>query len=280
MVFQEFFGLEGFAVDFFEAGDVGVPFEEGGGRAAELDGVGVHFPDGVEDGVVVGIEDVFFEFGMAGDMHLADAFVRDVVEVVVGVEGMVLGGDVDVVDVEEDAAVGKFSDFREKFPLAHFGLVELRIAGDVFNADGDFEIVTDVLDALGGFAGGFEGVGHGEKVMGVGAVDGTPAEVVGDEGSLGTFDEIFEALEMLRVGLGDGAEVHGDAVLDDFVLFEDGVEDFEWPAAVAHVIFGDDFEPVAGGLFGEDMAVVGNAEADADAEVGEAVVFVGGHGSP
>ena len=238
---------------------------------------GAHLVYGVDHGMVVRVEDVLFEFGVAGNVDLADAVVGDVFEVIVGVEVVVFGRDVDVVDVEEDAAVGAFDDFGEELPFGHFGLVEFGVGGDVFDADGGFEEVAGGLDPGGSFAGGFEGVGHGEEVVGVGAVYGAPAEVIGEEGGFGAFDEGFEAEEVLAVGGCDGAEIHGDAVLNDAVLLEDGVEDFEGSAAVHHVVFGDDFEPVAGWFLGEDVGVVWDAQADADAEVGEVVESVCGH---
>ena len=49
-----------------------------------LDGVGVHFPNRIEHGMIVRIEDVLLEFGMARDVDLPDAIMRDVVQVIVG----------------------------------------------------------------------------------------------------------------------------------------------------------------------------------------------------
>src|ERR1700754_5120063 len=70
---KEGIGFEGFMVDFIEGGDAIVPFQEGGGVPAETDGVIVHLPDRIENGMIVGIEDVFFEFGMPGNVDLAHA---------------------------------------------------------------------------------------------------------------------------------------------------------------------------------------------------------------
>jgi hypothetical protein len=65
-------------------------------------------------------------------------------------------------------------------------------------------------------------------------------------------------------------------VLNDFVLLQDLVEDFEWAAAVNHEVFGNDFEPVASGFVGEDVVVMGDTQTDADAVGGEAVEWVRG----
>jgi hypothetical protein len=62
LFFKEFSGFEGFTMDFVESRDAVIPFEKGGRVAAELDGLGVHPPDRIEDGVIVGIEDEFLEF--------------------------------------------------------------------------------------------------------------------------------------------------------------------------------------------------------------------------
>ena len=70
-----------------------------------------------------------------GDVDLPDAVVRDVVEVIVGIEIVILRGDVDIVHVEQDAAVGPLDDFAQEFPLGHFRGVKFRVAADVFDAD-------------------------------------------------------------------------------------------------------------------------------------------------
>jgi len=66
-------------------------------------------------------------------------------------------------------------------------------------------------------------------------------------------------------------------VLHDFIALENLIEDLEGAAAIDHEIFGDDFEPGAGGLAGEDVVVVGNAQADADAVGGEIVEAICRH---
>ena len=71
--------------------------------------------------MIVGIEDVSLELGVAGDVDLRDALGRHGVEIIVGIEVVVLRRDVDVVHVEQDSAVGALDDFGEKFPLGHFG---------------------------------------------------------------------------------------------------------------------------------------------------------------
>jgi hypothetical protein len=66
-VFNEFIRFEDFDVDFINRWDAVVSLEEGRGAAAELDDVGVHVPDRVEHGILVGAEDVLLELGVPGD---------------------------------------------------------------------------------------------------------------------------------------------------------------------------------------------------------------------
>ena len=92
---------------------------------------------------------------------------------------------------------------------------------------GTSRIVADFADFLRGELGGFEGVGHGQKIVSVAAVHAAPAEMVREPGSFGALDQIFQAAEMLAIGLFRGAEVHRDAVLHDFVLLENLIEDLQ-----------------------------------------------------
>ena len=66
-------------------------------------------------------------------------------------------------------------------------------------------------------------------------------------------------------------------MLYDFVVFENLVEDLEGTAAIDHEILRDDLKPVAGGLASEDMVVVRDAQADADAVGGEVVEAICRH---
>ena len=59
------------------------------------------------------------------------------VDVLHGVEAMVLRRHVNVIDVEQDAAVGGMGDLVEKLPLGHLRVMELGITADVFNGDRD-----------------------------------------------------------------------------------------------------------------------------------------------
>ena len=106
----------------------------------------VELPDGLKDRMIVRVENVFLELRVAGDVNLRDAVGGHCVHVSQRIEAVVLRRDVNVIDVEQDAAVGALDDFVQKLPLGHFRDVILGVARDVFNDDGNFE---EVLHADG-----------------------------------------------------------------------------------------------------------------------------------
>ncbi len=116
----EFIGFERFIVNLVEGRDAVVPFEQRGGGANEFDGVGIHLPYRVENGMIVRIEKVLFELRVARNMDLPDPMMRNVVEVVVRVEVVVFRRDVNVVYVQQYPAVGQFDHFAQELPLRHF----------------------------------------------------------------------------------------------------------------------------------------------------------------
>ena len=107
--------------------------------ADALDGAVVELPDGIDYRVVVGVENVFAIFGVAGDVDLRDAIGGDAIDVDGGIETVILRRDVDIVDIEKDATIGLLDHFVEEFPFGHFRDVIFSVAADVFYDHGDFE---------------------------------------------------------------------------------------------------------------------------------------------
>src|ERR1700756_721331 len=95
----------------------------------------VQLPNWIEYRMIMRIQDVLFELGMAGDMNLTNPMVRDVIKVVVGIETVILRGDVNVVYIEQDPAIRQFNYFAEELPFCHFRGVIFRIAANVLYTD-------------------------------------------------------------------------------------------------------------------------------------------------
>src|ERR1017187_5129239 len=67
---DELVGFERLMVNLVERRNAIVPLQQRGGDADQFDGAGIEFPDGIQHRMIVGIENVFFEFGMARDVDL------------------------------------------------------------------------------------------------------------------------------------------------------------------------------------------------------------------
>ena len=85
-------------------------------------GAAVELPDRVDRVVAVGVDDVRALVRVAGQVVLHDAVGGDRVDVLVRVEAVVERADVDVVHVEQQAAVGLLGQSRAR--NSHSGMVE------------------------------------------------------------------------------------------------------------------------------------------------------------
>ena len=82
---------------------------------------------------------------------------------------------------------------------------------------------------------------------------------------------------MFAIGALGGAEVHGDAVLHHFVLFQNLIEDAQRAPAINHEIFGYDFEPIHYGLARKNVLIMRGAQTDPDSVIRVAVKAIGRH---
>src|ERR1700735_3905515 len=98
----------------FKRGDLIIPLKQCGGWTATLNGALVELPDGIEDRVIVRIEDVLLEPRVACDMDLCNTFRRDAVNVNQWVEIVILRRDIDIVDVEKNPAIGCVNAFTQE----------------------------------------------------------------------------------------------------------------------------------------------------------------------
>ena len=101
-----------------------VPLEQGWRGAAAFDGARIEIPYGINHGMVVCVEDVLLIARVTGDVNLRDAIRGNGVHVLHRIELVIHRGDVDVVHVEQDAAVGALYHFIEELPLGHLGIGE------------------------------------------------------------------------------------------------------------------------------------------------------------
>src|ERR1700691_1426684 len=82
---------------------------------------------------------------------------------------------------------------------------------------------------------------------------------------------------MLAIRAFGRAEVHRDAVLHHFVLFQYLIEDAQRPPAINHEIFGYDFKPIHNGLARQNVMVVRRTQTYPDSVIRVAVKPMGRH---
>src|SRR5271167_1509564 len=104
-------------------------------------GEAVQFPDRVGDVVVVGVEQVGAAGCVAGKVHLNNAMVRQVADIFDGIEIVIHTGDMDVVDVEQQAAIGFVGDAGQEFPFRHCGGGESDVTAGIFQDKRPLQII-------------------------------------------------------------------------------------------------------------------------------------------
>ena len=129
-------------VNFVERRNAVVPFEQRGRRANAPDRVLVQFPHRIDHRMIVRIENIFLELGVAGDVNLRHALRRHAVQIIVRIEVMILRRNIDIIDVQQNAAVGPLHHFVQKLPLGHFRNVKFGVAADVLHRDGNFQEIA------------------------------------------------------------------------------------------------------------------------------------------
>ena len=95
------------------------------------------------------------------------------------VEAVIDAADVDVVDVEQDGAVGALRNFAQELPFAHLGRLIGEVAGDVFQQDLPAEGVLHLTDPRHHDVQRLLGVGQGKKIVQVASFDSGPAQMIG-----------------------------------------------------------------------------------------------------
>jgi len=190
---------------------------------------------------------------------------------------MILRRDINVVHIQQNAAIGQLDDFAQELPFRHFGSVVFGVTADVLDTDRHLQVVARRLNFLGRMACHGKSVRHRQQVMRITAIDASPAEMIGKPRSIGVFNQPFETFEMLPVKFVGRAEIDRHTVLDDSVLFEDRVKHLEWTTSIDHEIFRNYFKPIDDRFLPENVPVMWNTQANSDAVVRKSVKSVCGH---
>src|ERR1039458_2393396 len=97
MALEVFLRLLCFCMNLVKGRDMVVPLEQRGRGATALDGTRVELPDGIDHGMVVGVENVLLIPRVSYDMHLRDAVRGHCIDIFHGIELVVHRGYINVV---------------------------------------------------------------------------------------------------------------------------------------------------------------------------------------
>ena len=142
-----------------------VALDHGRHAAETLDGASVQLPDRIDDRCVMGIDDVSALAAVSGEVKLPDAPWIDGLDVAVRVEAVVVAADVDIVDVEQNQAVGLVRYRRQELPFRHARLREADVARDVLEQNAPAEEVLDPPHPLGDVCDRLLGVRQRQQIV-------------------------------------------------------------------------------------------------------------------
>ena len=148
--------------------------------AGQLVSEPIQLPNGMDHVSVVRVDQVRHAVGVAGQMKLHDPLVRDRADELERIEVVVEARDVDVVDVQQQAAAGRLGHPREKFGLGHRRVGERDVRAGVLEHQRPLEHVLHVRIRSITWPQRLLGVGNRQQVVRVAAGDSGPADMVGD----------------------------------------------------------------------------------------------------
>ena len=131
--------FENFGVHHGKRRNLGIPFQQRRNAAGFLMRQAIQFPNWVGHMIIVRVDQMRAARSVAGQVHLHDSLVRQIANVLDRVEIVIHARDVNVVDVEQQAAIGFFGHAREKFPFGHRGAGKRDIAAGIFQHQRPFQ---------------------------------------------------------------------------------------------------------------------------------------------
>ena len=192
----------------------------------------------------MGVDDVVAVVLVPGEMDLAHPVLGNARQIVCRIEAVIEGRDIDVVDVEQQVAIGPPRQFGQEVPFVHGIGGEGDIGRGVFQGDTPSQDILHMDDPRRHMVQGFLGQGQGQQIVQVDAVGAGPAQMVGDDRRVDQVGQRLEVLEIIviqRVGRADRQRhpMHGHGT-----AFAHGHQVAQRHAAHGHEVFRDDFKPV------------------------------------
>ena len=246
--------------------DIGVPFDQGRYGAKALQGSSVQLPHRFGDSGAVVVDhclrcdqvtaQVQFAHRARGDRKQRFKRILTVVALV----------DVQVVDVEQQAAAGACCQRRQELRLAHAIAMEPGVGGDVFQQQLSLQCVLHLVHAIA------QQVERGgvqyqrQQVVEVAVAHRAPAQMLGYQARFDVAHQRTDTLQVLHGKSARRAESQSHAMQADRIVAPQLLQHMPVAARLVEVVFGVNFQPVHRRPLVEKLPVVRRAQADAHAE--------------
>jgi hypothetical protein len=221
--------------------DVEITFQQGREHAEMRIGGIQQLPDRVADrrGMRVHAQVLGLDV-MPGDMRIDDALARQRLEEGQRVVAVVDAVDVDVVDVQQQAAVGALQHRQQEFEFAH-PCARRGVVRDVLHRDRPLQDVLHAADARGDIFDRLGGEGNRHQVVQM-AVVGTVGEMLGVITDAMGIEKALHVAHEILVQRRRAAERQRQAVADERVAFGQRAELAPARAADVHPVLRGDFQ--------------------------------------
>ena len=162
--------------------------------------------------MIVGVDQQRAGLARAREVNLEDARGIERGERGLGIGAVIVRVHQQVVEVEQDAAVGLTRNCGEELAFAHAVVGEAHVARDVLDRDAAAEPRLHLANARGHVPRRFLGVRQRQQIVEMRAAVRGPAQVIREPGGLEALGERSEFAEVVRIERVAGAEIERDAV--------------------------------------------------------------------
>ena len=175
----------------------------------------------------------------------------------------VVDADIHIVDVQQQAAARRRSQFIEKGRLVHLVPIQGQIQGGIFDQQSASQGVLGAADVVRHLGQQSAGAWKRQKVWMVDAGPPGPGQMFGHRERFITVRQCSQTRQVAEVGRLIGSERQAHPVERQRLVPPDGLQPGQPGAALDHVVLGMDLEPQTGRRTGEGLFVVLGLQAQA-----------------
>src|SRR5262245_6268445 len=204
--------------------------------------------------------------GMAGEVNFTDMLGGEAGDIARRIEAVIGGGDIDVVDVEQEAATGAPGELFKKVDLRHLILCETKISRGVLDKDSSVECLLHLIDVGGNERQRLGRVGQRQQIVEIGRLVRGPGKMLGEQARLIAPDQRGKPAEMLAIKRLRTADREADSVERQRVVAPYAAQHVMWRPAGTHIVLRVHLEPADVGPVSENGVIVLMFQPDAGAK--------------